>query len=42
VASGDLRPSIDSVYPLAQIADAHARVESNRTVGKVVLELPPH
>jgi NADPH:quinone reductase-like Zn-dependent oxidoreductase len=42
LATGELRPSIDSVYPLAQIADAHARVESNRTVGKVVLELPPH
>jgi len=42
VASGELRASIDSVYPLARIAEAHARLESNQTVGKVVVELPPH
>jgi NADPH:quinone reductase-like Zn-dependent oxidoreductase len=41
LASGELSPSIDSVYPLSGIAQAHARLESNQTVGKVVLEMPP-
>lgn len=42
VASGQLRASIDSVFPLARIAEAHARLESNQTTGKVVLDLPAH
>jgi NADPH:quinone reductase-like Zn-dependent oxidoreductase len=29
---------IDSVFPLEQIQDAHRRLESNQTFGKVVLE----
>lgn len=41
VASGEFVPSIDAVFPLARIADAHARLASNETVGKVVIELPP-
>lgn len=41
VASGELLPSIDAVFPLAQIAEAHTRLASNETVGKVVIELPP-
>jgi NADPH:quinone reductase len=28
---------VDSVIPMAQVADAHRRMESNETVGKVVL-----
>lgn len=37
LASGTLRTTIDSVFPLADIAKAHARLESNETFGKVVV-----
>jgi putative PIG3 family NAD(P)H quinone oxidoreductase len=37
LASGTLRTTIDSVFPLAEIAKAHARLESNATFGKVVV-----
>jgi putative PIG3 family NAD(P)H quinone oxidoreductase len=36
---GTLRPTIDSRFPLDQIRQAHQRLESNETFGKVVLEL---
>jgi len=36
-ASGTLRPNIDSTFKMADIARAHERLESNQTVGKVVL-----
>ena len=32
-----VRPVVERVFPLAQIADAHTLLESNRTFGKVVL-----
>jgi putative PIG3 family NAD(P)H quinone oxidoreductase len=35
--SGALQPTIDAVYPLARAAEAYARLESNQTIGKVVL-----
>jgi tumor protein p53-inducible protein 3 len=35
--SGELRPVVDSVYPLAQAAEAHRYMESNRNIGKIVL-----
>jgi NADPH2:quinone reductase len=38
-ATGQLRPVIDSVFPLDRIADAHRRMESNDTFGKVVLDM---
>lgn len=41
LASAELTPNIDSVFPLSRIAEAHAHLESNQTVGKVVLEMPP-
>ncbi|WP_233838468.1 NAD(P)H-quinone oxidoreductase [Paraburkholderia sp. ZP32-5] len=34
---GTLSPVIDSVFPLAQAADAHRRMESTLNVGKIVL-----
>jgi putative PIG3 family NAD(P)H quinone oxidoreductase len=37
LASGLLRPTIDSKFTLAEIAKAHTRLESNETFGKVVV-----
>jgi NADPH:quinone reductase len=39
LAFGVLRPTIDSKFPLAEIAKAHTRLESNETFGKVVIEI---
>ena len=39
LAKGTIEPVIDSVFPLEQIQDAHRRLESNETFGKVVLTL---
>lgn len=36
-AEGRLRPQIDSTFPFARAADAHRRLESRQTTGKVVL-----
>lgn len=38
---GVLRPVIDSRYPLAEVAAAHLRMESNANVGKIVLDVQP-
>jgi NADPH:quinone reductase len=37
LASGRVQPVVDSVFPLDRIADAHRRLESNDTVGKIVI-----
>ena len=37
--SGELRPIVDSVYPLERAADAHRHMESNRNIGKIVLKI---
>lgn len=37
LASGMIRPVIDSTYPLAQAAQAHRRMESGKSVGKLLL-----
>lgn len=37
VATGDLRPAMDRVFPLAEAAAAHARMEAGDHVGKIVL-----
>jgi NADPH2:quinone reductase len=37
LATGNIQPVIDSVFPLEKIEDAHRRLESNETFGKVVL-----
>lgn len=39
LAQGVLRPNIDSTFKVAEISKAHARLESNETLGKVVVEL---
>jgi putative PIG3 family NAD(P)H quinone oxidoreductase len=37
VVEGEIRPSIDCVYPLAEAAEAHRRMEAGEHVGKIVL-----
>lgn len=37
IASGAIKPSIDSTFPLAQAAAAHQRLEAGMHVGKIVL-----
>jgi putative PIG3 family NAD(P)H quinone oxidoreductase len=39
VAAGKLRVVLDSCYPLTDAAAAHARMESNAHIGKIVLEV---
>jgi NADPH2:quinone reductase len=39
LARGALRAVVDSVYRLEEVGAAHARLESNETFGKVVLEI---
>jgi NADPH:quinone reductase-like Zn-dependent oxidoreductase len=39
LARGVVRPVVDTRFPLEQLPDAHARLESNETFGKVVVEL---
>ncbi len=39
VAAGRLRPVIDRVLPLSQIAEGHRALESREAFGKIVLEL---
>lgn len=36
-ASGELTPIIDREYPLSRVAEAHAYIESNASIGKVIL-----
>ena len=39
LAKGAIRPVVDSVFPLEKVQDAHRRLESNETFGKVVLTI---
>jgi putative PIG3 family NAD(P)H quinone oxidoreductase len=39
LAAGRVKPVIDSTFPLAQAAAAHARMESSAHIGKIVLTL---
>ncbi len=36
---GTLQPVIDSVYPLAQVREAHQYMEANRNFGKIILKI---
>lgn len=40
VASGRARPVVDRVYPIAEVAAAHERLESGDQLGKIVLTIP--
>jgi len=37
LAQGVLKPNVDSVFPISKISQAHERLESNETFGKVVV-----
>ncbi len=38
-SDGQLKPTIDSVYDVSEINDAHARMEQNLNVGKIIVRL---
>jgi NADPH:quinone reductase-like Zn-dependent oxidoreductase len=40
VVSGRAAPVVDAVYPLAEAAAAHARLEAGEQLGKIVLRIP--
>ena len=40
IAEGRARPVVDEVVPLAEIRDAHARLEAGEQLGKIVLTVP--
>ena len=40
VEAGRLHPAMDRIFPLAEAAAAHARMEAGEHVGKIVLEIP--
>jgi NADPH:quinone reductase-like Zn-dependent oxidoreductase len=40
VRSGDVQPVVDVVFPLAEAASAHARLEAGAQLGKIVLRIP--
>jgi len=37
IANGSVRAVVDSIYPLAEAADAHRRMEAGEHVGKIIL-----
>jgi NADPH2:quinone reductase len=39
IAAGKVKPLIDSTFPLAAAAAAHARMESSVHIGKIVLTI---
>jgi zinc-binding alcohol dehydrogenase/oxidoreductase len=40
IEAGKVRPVVDSVFPLAEAADAHRRLEAGEQLGKIVLRIP--
>ncbi|MBI3303271.1 MAG: NAD(P)H-quinone oxidoreductase [Deltaproteobacteria bacterium] len=39
LAAGRIKPIIDRIFPLAQVADAHRYMEENRNFGKIILSV---
>lgn len=39
LAQKKIQPVIDSVFPLTRVAEAHARMESNQHIGKIILDV---
>jgi NADPH:quinone reductase-like Zn-dependent oxidoreductase len=39
IEAGEIRPIVDRVYPMAEAADAHRRVETEQRLGAVVLAI---
>ena len=39
IAAGRVKPVIDSTFPLAEAAAAHARMETSAHIGKIVLAI---
>ena len=39
LATGKVKPVIDSIFPFERIADAHRRMEGNESIGKIVVEI---
>jgi NADPH:quinone reductase len=39
ISSGQIRPVIDSVYPLENALEAHGRMESSQHIGKIMLQV---
>ena len=37
--SGEVKPIIDSIFPMAQVREAHRRLESGSHIGKVLLQM---
>lgn len=37
--SGSVKPIIDTSYPLEKVSEAHVRMEENRNIGKIVLQV---
>jgi NADPH:quinone reductase-like Zn-dependent oxidoreductase len=40
VSSGRVRPVVDTVFPLAEAAGAHQRLEAGEQLGKIILRIP--
>lgn len=39
ISSGQIRPVIDRVYPMSEVAEAHRRMESSQHIGKIMLSV---
>jgi NADPH:quinone reductase-like Zn-dependent oxidoreductase len=39
VNAGKIRPVVDRVYPIEDVAEAHRRMESSEHIGKIVLRI---